>query len=335
MTSGSQNQRKKQNMSWVVIALVLILLLFGTQWVAYFVRNTAVEAAAAAQTTLPNYVNFNADGSYVSGESNTAIAQYLKDFPEPQNAQVLVGMTTSEIYGFMLSYVAGGLHVDCTYCHSLANFAADGAEIGDDVVAARKATAREQLTMVAELNQNWLTQLAAVQDKQPSGAQIICATCHYGEAIPVAWPADLYGIPDNYRLPLADYVAPVDPNSRDRTVQVTGKGADLDGDGVSDASLDAVQFNQNTMFHFTSSLGVGCTHCHNSRYFPSWEQPAKYYAFTMLQMSQHILTTYPDAMNNQEPSCFMCHRNQVRPPGAAASAADIPALLSTEYVPGQ
>ncbi|MCB8948587.1 MAG: photosynthetic reaction center cytochrome c subunit [Ardenticatenaceae bacterium] len=286
----------------------------GALWVLSFVRGTAVSAAEDEVILNQAYINYSTAGSYVSSESTQAVQAYIAEFPEPQNAQVLTGMTTSEIWGFMTAYVAGGLQVDCTYCHNINNFAADGAEIGDDTVAARKDNARLHLQMVADLNQNWLTQLNDIEGKQPSGAQIICATCHLAEPLPVAWPENLHALPDDYRLPLDNL----------DVLLVTGN---------LDVSLDAVQYNQHTMYHISESLGVGCTHCHNSRYFPSWEQPAKYYALTMLQMSQHIRDTYQESMNGQEPSCYLCHRNQVRPPGAAQAEVFLPDVLQSSYSP--
>jgi photosynthetic reaction center cytochrome c subunit len=305
-------KNQKPNKTWVVIAgaaVVLVLIVFGTQFIASFVNTTVQETAAAAELPPSVYINYYADGSYVSGESNAAIAEYIRQFPEPQNAQVLTGMTTTEIWTFMTSYMAGGLQVDCTYCHNIANFAAEGDELGDEVLAERRDVAREHLQMVADLNQNWLTQLATVEDKQPSGAQIICATCHLGNPLPVSWPDSLHGLPDDFRLPLDDL----------DVLLLAGKQDQV--------SLDTVQNNQHTMLHIQSSLGVGCTHCHNSRYFPDWNQPAKYYALTMLEMNQHILNTYAETMNDQEPSCYLCHYNQVRPPGAVESASSLPAVL--------
>jgi photosynthetic reaction center cytochrome c subunit len=78
------------------------------------------------------------------------------------------------------------------------------------------------------------------------------------------------------------------------------------------------------MYHMNTSMNVGCTHCHNSRYFPTYEVPAKYYAMNMLQMSQHIWNTYTDSLANKQPSCNMCHQGAVIPPGAARSAAVMP-----------
>ncbi|MBK8987086.1 MAG: photosynthetic reaction center cytochrome c subunit [Chloroflexi bacterium] len=311
MTPGTPKNRQP-NKTWAAVAVaavVLIVVLFVTQSLAYFVTQTVVETAAAQELPPSVYVNYYADGSYISGESNAAIAAYIAQYPEPQNVKVLTGMNTTQIWTFMTSYVAGGMQVDCTYCHNINNFAAEGAEIGDDVVATRKATAVLHLQMVADLNQNWITQLATIADKQPSGAQIICATCHNGDPLPVSWPDGLHALPDDFRLPL---------NNLD-SLLLAGLNNQI--------SLDTVQSNQYAMTHIQGSLGVGCTHCHNSRYFPSWEQPAKYYALTMLEMNQHILNEYSETMNNQEPSCYLCHQNQVRPPGAVTSASSLPAVL--------
>ncbi|MBK7894495.1 MAG: photosynthetic reaction center cytochrome c subunit [Anaerolineaceae bacterium] len=314
MRRGFKNPYGPNLAFWAVFLAITVLLLSGALWVLSFVRGTVVSAAEDEITLNQAYINYSTSGDYVATSSLTAVQAYIAEFPEPQNVQVLTGMTTSEIWSFMTTYVAGGMKVDCTYCHNVANFAADGAEIGDDVVAARKDNARQHLQMVADLNQNWLTQLADIEGKQPSGAQIICATCHLAEPLPVAWPENLHALPDEYRLPLDDL----------DVLLVTGN---------LDVSLDAVQYNQHTMYHMSESLGVGCTHCHNSRYFPDWEQPAKYYALTMLQMSQYIRENYQDSMNGQEPSCFLCHRNQVRPPGAVQAEVFLPDVLTSSYAP--
>ena len=304
---------------WAIFAVVTLLLLVGSLWVLSFVRTTVVSAEEAQTRITPGYVNYStaSDVPYIMAESTTKVQEYIQQYPEPQNVKVLTGLTTAELWAYMTTYMAGGLKVDCSYCHNINNYGADGDAIGDPVVAARKDNARLHLQMVADLNQNWLTQLAAVEGKQPSGAQIICATCHNGEPLPQAWPADLHALPDDYRLPLDDL----------DVLLVTGQDETV--------SLDAVQYNQHTMYHMNESMGVGCTHCHNARYFPSWEQPAKYYALTMLMMSQHIRAEYQDSMNGQEPSCYLCHRNQVRPPGSVVNESFLPEVLRSSYVAGQ
>lgn len=293
---------------FVVYIAVTVVLLSASLWVLNFVRDRSVVEEAAVPPT--NFIAYApADASYLAPESLAAMAVYISTYPQPQNAQVLKGMATAEIAAYMVSDVAAGLQVDCTHCHDIQNFGSD--TMADQAVADRKIKARNHLTMVADLNQNWISQLASLTtDKIPAGAQVTCATCHLGVALPVTWAADQNALPDDFRLPLADL----------SVLTITAR---------SDISLDTVQVNQYTMLHMKTSLGVGCTHCHVSRYFPSYEQPAKYYALHMQKMVQHIQATYSDVLGEQDPSCNMCHNGQILPPGAAKSASVMPAVLSS------
>ncbi|MCB0114762.1 MAG: photosynthetic reaction center cytochrome c subunit [Caldilineaceae bacterium] len=304
----------------ITFLFVTITLVGSGYWVLNFVRGRTVaettdrqvgatgDVVAMEDALSPIYINYIVrTDSYVSPESYVAMAAYVQQNAETQNAQVLVGLAPIDIVGYMMNHVASGLGVDCTHCHDLNNFASD--EWDDETAMANKAKAREHLIMAADLNQNWLTQLPALSDqKQPSGAQITCATCHNGQPQPEPWPAEQAALPDDYRLPLNN-IDVLLVNARD------------------DISLDTVQYNQHTMYHMNTSLGVGCTHCHNSRYFPSWERPAKDYSLMMLQMSEYIWNTYGDTFNGKEPSCVMCHQGKILPPGAAVSADVMPAAL--------
>lgn len=300
-----------------VTATVTLVIVGVSYWVIAFVWQQArvdeVEVDDALSAIYINYLN-NAD-QYVSAESYLAMGEYARLYPEPQNVQVLVGLDTVEITGHMLNYFSAGMGVNCTYCHSLENFAAD--EWDDEVAMANKAMARTHLTMTQDLNTNWLTQLPELTDqKQPSGSQIICATCHNGQPQPQTWADDLMALPDDFRLALEPDVL--------YSVEEIGL---LNVNARRDVSLDTVQYNQYVMYHMNDSLGVGCTHCHNSRYFPSYEVPAKYYSINMLQMTQYIWNEYGDTFNGKEPSCKMCHQGAAIPPGAAISVEVMPAPL--------
>lgn len=300
----------------IVFVIVTGALLTSSLWVLNFVLNRAQTTEEPASELSLIYVDYEPeDEEYLDGASIRAMGNYIQAYPEPQNVQVLAGMSTQAIAGYMVNHVSAGLQVDCTYCHSLDNFAAD--EWDDEQAMQNKMTARAHLRMSADLNQNWLTELASLTDqKHPSGVQIGCATCHNGVAAPRTWPEDQSGVPDGFRLPLDedlsfDALSSLKVNARE------------------DISLDTVQYNQQIMYHMNDSMQVGCTHCHNSRYFPSWEQPAKYYAKHMLQMSQHINNEYADVLGGQEPSCQMCHYNNIIPPGAVKSAELLPSMLSS------
>mgnify|MGYP000848387724 CR=1 FL=1 len=298
---------------WAVFALITFIFVAFSIWLLNFVhsRTTVVDAAGSAPTAT--FINYSANtAEFLKPESLAAMAVYVGQNPQPKNAQVLKGMTTAEIAAYMMQHVAPGLKVDCTYCHNVQDFSLD--TNADPVIGQRKVTARAHLTMTQDLNQNWLPRLAVLSpQKHPYGAQITCATCHVGVAKPVTWPAVQVALPDDYRLPLKE-------KDITQALVVTGR---------KDISLDSVQQNQYAMYHMKTSLGVGCTHCHNSRYFPGYDQPAKYFALTMLLMVQHIDQQYASVLGTQQPSCNMCHQGNVLPPGAARSAADIPAVLSS------
>lgn len=300
---------------FVVFAIVTAVLLSGSWWILNFVYDqVAVVDDTNAQAGI--FINYSPPTTdYIDPASLVAMATYMAANPEPQNVQVLVGLSTAEISAYMVGQVAAGLQVDCTHCHNTENFSAD--EWDDPVAMENRVKARAHLRMTADINQNWLSQLATLTDeKHPSGAQVSCATCHLGEAQPVAWAADQQGVPDSFRLPLDDLTI----------LQVTAR---------EDISLDTVQINQQTMYHMNDSLNVGCTHCHNSRYFPGFDQPAKYYAQHMLNMAQHIRDNYSEYWGEQEPSCNLCHRNNTLPPGAVRSASLMPSPLVADQAVSQ
>ncbi|NDJ63272.1 MAG: photosynthetic reaction center cytochrome c subunit [Chloroflexi bacterium] len=305
------------------------VLVFVSWWVIAFVNDQVAEnqpMTAAELELSPIYVNFTTDiDAYVDAESYLAMAAYQQEFQQPQNVQVLVGLTTQEINGYMLNHVVGGLRVNCTYCHSLANFAAEewvNPETGElaTVEMENRANARRHLQLVQDLNRNWLANLDELTDaKHPSGVQMSCATCHYGQPNPQSWPDRQPTLPNDFRLPLDQ--------------SLTAENVDyLNVNARSDISLDRVQYQQNVMYHMNTALNVGCTHCHNSRYFPSREVPAIHYAQNMLQMTQYIWQEYGESINgvelgDQSPSCTLCHAGNVIPPGAVRSADLLPAAL--------
>lgn len=305
----------KRGVFWFVFILVTLTIVGSSYWVVSFVNRVARDDTDVQINALsPIYVNYysNVD-EYISAASYLAMGNYARDVPEPQNVQVLTGMTTHEINGYMMNHVVAGLQVNCTYCHTLENFAAD--EWEDEVAMANKVNARAHLQMTADLNQNWLANLSTVTDrKKPSGAQITCATCHYGVAQPEPWPGDVAGLPGNFRLPFG------------QTLSITEIDV-LNVNARTDISLDTVQYQQHVMYYMNSSLNVGCTHCHNSRYFPSKEVPAIYYAMNMLQMTDYINDEWGDTFNGKEPSCLMCHNEASIPPGSARSVDVLPAAL--------
>lgn len=312
----------KRNFYLVVVATVTGVLLVASWWVLWFVsQQTQVDQVEEETLILDEsrsliYVNYQPKPDQViSPASYLAMADYQQQNEETINVEVLTDLSPVEIVGYMVNHFSGGMGVNCTHCHSLQNFAAE--EWDDPVGMQNKMTARAHLRMTADLNKEWLASLPDLTpDKQPSGVQISCATCHNGVAQPNPWENLGGTLPADFRLPL------------DEEFSLEEVGI-LNVNARRDISLDTVRYQQNVMYHMNSSMNVGCTHCHNSRYFPSLEVPAVYYANNMLQMTAFIQNEYSDWLNGSEPSCYMCHQEAIIPPGAVRSAELMPGSLST------
>ncbi|MBU6334693.1 MAG: photosynthetic reaction center cytochrome c subunit [Chloroflexi bacterium] len=259
-----------------------------------------IQSTAPAPTTSPIYANYDPAGDHLKPESLAAMAAYTEANPQPQNVQVLKGWSTAQISAYMVAQVSGGLKVDCSYCHNVANFAEEG--------NVKKTNARAMMLMAADLNRSYIAQLPA----SVGNYQVTCATCHNGKPVFETYPIAIQNtLPNDFKLPL-------DRNYPGGLV-VTGRD---------DVGLEDVELNQYTMYHYNVSLGQGCTFCHNARYFPSYEIAQKKHATIMMQMAQHINNTYSRAiMAGKTPSCWMCHQGAQIPPGAATDG-QVPPMLS-------
>jgi photosynthetic reaction center cytochrome c subunit len=313
------------------------LIVFGAISVAFMVSSIGIvgwirdrlRIVSPPPATSPVYTNFaTGPTTYLKPESLAAMNAYIQANPQPKNAQVLAGLSTAQIANYMVAQVSGGLKVDCSHCHNLANgdFASEeNLPLSQNQNVTNKALARQMMLMSADLNQNWITRLpASVGNKQ-----ITCATCHNGAAANLNgdattsafsnYPADQSPLPDDYLLPL-QLTYPGVLTVTNEINPATGKIS---------PDLNKVQLNQNTMYHMNASLGAGCALCHNANYFPSNERPQKGYAITMLNMSKHINDQYKPILANKSPSCWMCHRGQQLPPGSA-NEGQVPPMLSTQ-----
>jgi photosynthetic reaction center cytochrome c subunit len=300
------SQRNQFGLGFVIVTVILLTSSIGIiNWI-----RSQVGLLAPVEQTDPAYVNYSTqpgegEAPYLMPESLQRMAEYTAEFPEPQNVQVLQGLSTAEIAGYMVNQVAGGLKVDCSHCHNINNFAEDG--------NANKDRARQMLAMTADLNQQFVSTLPP----EAGGALITCATCHNGNAQFNTYPDKQDANPDNWRL-LYDQLD-------SEYLQITGKD---------DSDLNKVLWNQQVMNHMNTSLGVGCDFCHNAAYFPSDEKPQKDWARTMLNMTTYMHENYSelltgDSAEPKEPSCWMCHQGNYIPPGAASSNESVLAPVST------
>jgi photosynthetic reaction center cytochrome c subunit len=295
----------------IVAAVTMVASVIAFWWIWWLVQ----PAAAAPIPASPIYANYDPAHKNLKPESLAAMQAYTEANEQPQNVKVLKGWTTAQISAYMVAQVSGGLKVDCSYCHNVANFA--------DESNPKKATARAMMLMSGDLNRQYINKLPYILEGQKIGFEITCATCHNGQPVLTAgtYPRKIQNsLPNDFRLPLErDYPG----------------GLVITGDKTK--SLDDAEVNQNVMYHMNVSLGQGCTFCHNARYFPATGveeggRDQKQHAIWMLQMSKHLKENYGSIMANKDPSCWMCHQGAVIPPGAA-KPGQIPDVLNRSSRP--
>jgi len=228
--------------------------------------------------------------------------QYITQFPQPQNTQVLTGMTTAQVWSFMQQQVSGALGVGCEYCHNV-NPGPDGKYQFNLDTIPQKVAARNMMKLVNDLNRMYITNLPYWR-----GNYVTCSTCHSGTGNGNGVPLQLEAVSDQFvyttppipvtveildktgqpirdrekkpdyvknPVPLKDAVLfdlyhyqvwkPYDPRD-----SKSGRGSlALVYNGG--RTQDQVNITQGTMNLIAWSLGVGCTYCHNARNFYSYE----------------------------------------------------------------
>jgi photosynthetic reaction center cytochrome c subunit len=261
-----------------------------------------------------------------------------------QNVQVLGDLSLAQFTAQMVAITAWvAPEQGCNYCHVAGNFA-------DDSVYT-KIVARKMIQMTQNVNANWKQHVA--------NTGVTCYTCHRGNNVPTqTWfqpkaqdkRADFIGNRNgqNRGSPTVGLSSlPADPVTMYLTdvkqIRVGGTTALPTGN---DVSLQATEGTYALMFHFSQSLGVNCTACHNSRHFGSWDQspPQRTTAWHGINMVRDLNVGYtlplgkvlpPNKLgpNGDTPlvACATCHQGVNKPLYGAPMAKNWPGLqaLST------
>jgi photosynthetic reaction center cytochrome c subunit len=264
-----------------------------------------------------------------------------------QNVQVLGDLSITAFTRHMASitqWVAP--NEGCAYCHNLENLADDGKYT--------KVVARAMIRMTQEVNAEWKPHVAATG--------VTCWTCHRGQHIPQqvwfkAVPQDqragFIGNRNGQNAPapavgLASL--PMDPFSAylDATPQPIRVGGTTALPTGHVASIQATEGTYALMMHMSTSLGVNCTYCHNTRNFAAWDQSTgqRVTAWHGLRMvsainERHLLPltdTFPPARKGPQgdvakASCATCHQGAYKPVYGAPMAKDFPELLGPVAAP--
>lgn len=230
-----------------------------------------------------------------------------------QNVQVLTDVSANELNRTMIAMTSWVAPKEgCNYCHNPANFGSDEKY--------QKVVARRMIEMTRHINSEYKTHV--------QGTGVTCFTCHRGNNIP---QQGLWSFTNNDQWQRA-YLDRQD--ARVQSVSVK----------PSDVNRSSVKQTENTyalMIGISSSLGVNCTYCHNTRAFASWQNapPARITSLYGFRMVRDINSAYIASLNTVFPaarlghkgdamklSCATCHQGAYKPLLGAQMVKDYPAL---------
>jgi photosynthetic reaction center cytochrome c subunit len=229
----------------------------------------------------------------------------------------------------------------CAYCHGESgNFAEDKMY--------QKIVARSMLQMTMDINANWKSHV------QPSG--VTCYTCHRGNNVPaniwfnnepggsMAGKVPPKAIGQNTPVQTVAYSSlPYDFGTafleRDSNIRVNTEQALPDG--KNQTSIVRTEHTYGLMMHVSSSLGVNCTYCHNTRNFAGWDAvpPQRATAWHGIRMVRTLNTGYLNPLQSVYPphrlgvmgdapkaNCATCHQGAYKPLNGANMVKDYPEL---------
>lgn len=231
----------------------------------------------------------------------------------------------------------------CAYCHVEGNFADDSKYT--------KVVARRMLQMTQHLNADWK---AHVGD-----TGVTCYTCHRGAPLPrEVW---FRPVPDTSHPVMGDRAGQNAPSTvvglsslpnevlshyllSDKDALPIRVASDQALPSGNTRSIKQAEHTYGLMMHMSTSLGVNCTFCHNSRNFASWEEsrPQRATAWYGIRMVRDINQSYLEPLAGAFPAlptgrlgplgdtakvaCATCHKGANKPLNGAAMAVHYPAM---------
>ncbi len=271
-----------------------------------------------------------------------------------QNVQVLKDLSVGEFTRVMLSmvdWVAPADQKNCTYCHNAENYA--------DESKYQYQVARRMLTMTRDINSNWQAHVGQTG--------VTCHTCHRGQPVPpYVWFVDPGSGRENAFVgtraeqnsavtglgitTIGHSSLPYDPYSPyllgNLPIRVNGPTALPTGNR---SSIKQAEWTYALMVHMSESLGVNCTHCHNSRAFAEWggeSRPQRTTAWHGIRMARGLNNEYMVPLTGVFPAtrlgptgdvakvnCQTCHQGVNKPYGGVSMAKDYPELQREKVLP--
>ena len=263
-----------------------------------------------------------------------------------KNVQVLKDVGVGEFTRLMVSITQWVSPTQgCAYCHNTNNMAEDSVYT--------KVVARRMIQMVQSINANWTSHVAETG--------VTCYTCHRGNPVPSniyfsdPGPAHPGGMAEvntgqNRAAPAINNSSlPYDPFAPflqgDHDIRVQGETALPTGNRH---SIKEAEWTYALMVHFSQSLGVNCTYCHNSRSLGDWSQstPQRVTAWHGIRMVRDLNNEYLGSLQGVFPpvrlgakgdvakvGCATCHQGVFKPLYGAQMAKDFPELRVAPATP--
>jgi photosynthetic reaction center cytochrome c subunit len=331
------------NMIKTTLLLTAALLLSGCERPPIETVQTGYRGTGMEQIYNPRNLAKQASLNVAPVAAEAASADGPKARDVYQNVKVLGDLSVGQFNRHMVSitqWVAP--EAGCAYCHNVQNFADDGKYT--------KVVARRMIEMTQKVNQDYKAHVAETG--------VTCYTCHRGNNVPTqVWTApkdrlyansllgDLAGqnmatkaaglssLPSD---PFSPYLMGAEPIRVNSNTAMTGVG-----DYANRASTKQAEHIYSLMQHFSSSLGVNCTYCHNTRNFASWEEsrPQRVTAWHGIRMARELNNEYIIPLTDQFPAnrigpkgdvakvnCSTCHQGAYKPLYGAKMAKDFPEL---------
>jgi photosynthetic reaction center cytochrome c subunit len=209
-----------------------------------------------------------------------------------------------------------------------------------------KIVARRMIQMTQNINANWTQHVAETG--------VTCYTCHRGNPVPAyiyfkdpgpAHPGGMAEVATGMAHPapaIGDSSLPYDPFTpylvNDHSIRVQ---SERPLPGTDPHSMKETEWTYALMMHFSQSLGVNCTYCHNSRAFGDWEQstPQRVTAWYGIRMVRDLNNTYLASLQDVFPpvrlgtagdvakvGCATCHQGVYKPLFGVSMVKDFPEL---------
>jgi photosynthetic reaction center cytochrome c subunit len=290
--------------------------------VQYGYRGTGME-----QTYNPRLLAKQADLNKLPAALPAAPQEGPRASEVYKNVQVLGNASVAEFTRTMVAITSWVSPKEgCNYCH------VPGEDFSKDTLYT-KVVARRMIQMTQHVNADWKTHVG--------GTGVTCYTCHRGNPVPAnVWftnpgpinKSGMLGERANQNAPAKTVAYASLPNdiftpylSKAEDIRVNGDSALQTGNR---RSTKQAEWTYGLMMHMSSSLGVNCTFCHNTRAVSDWSAstPQRVTAWHGIRLARDLNNTYLDPLKPVFPAsqlgplgdtakvnCATCHQGAYKP----------------------